>query len=485
MNAGYAAYLVGGCVRDQLLGREPKDFDVATDAHPDQVRELFRNCRLIGRRFRLAHVRFRDEIIEVATFRGVASAPEDDIDEEAEEDAEFNEATEAAETAQVTDDNVYGTIEEDALRRDFTVNALYYNIEDFSVVDYAGGMADLQDGVLRLIGDPEQRYREDPVRMLRAVRFAAKLGFRIHPDSEAPIFELAHLLADIPPARLFEEVLKLFQGGCALETYEQLRHYGLFAYLFPQTEESLEHEEEGFPLTFVARALRNTDERVNGGLPVTPAFLFAALLWEPLRERSALLQANGAPRMEALQRAADEVISEQIQSIAFPRRFSVQAREIWGLQQRLEERRPKQIRSLIDHPRFRAAYDFLVLRSEAGEGGEEAADWWTRYQESDEAGRGSMAGEAGEADRGRRGRKPRRRRKGGDPQTPEEGAAPMTVEPGNAMAEQDQVAEGEARANGEGEANGEGTGPRRRRRRRRGRRGGRRAPSEAPQQDPA
>ncbi len=469
-NAGYAAYLVGGCVRDQLLGREPKDFDVATDAHPEQVRELFKNCRLIGRRFRLAHVRFRDEIIEVATFRGIASPPED-------EEVDGEDEVDASETVQVTDDNVYGTVEEDALRRDFTVNALYYNIEDFSVVDYAGGMADLQQGVLRLIGDPEQRYREDPVRMLRAVRFAAKLGFRIHPDSEAPIFELAPLLADIPPARLFEEVLKLFQGGCALETFEQLRHYGLFAYLFPQTEESLEHEEGGFPLTFVARALRNTDERVNGGLPVTPAFLFAALLWEPLRERNALLQANGAPRMEALQRAADEVISEQIQSIAFPRRFSVQAREIWSLQSRLEERRPKSIPSLIDHPRFRAAYDFLVLRSEAGEGGEEAADWWTRYQESDDAGRGSMAGEAGANARGRRGgRKPRRRSKGGAAQGQNE-EAPVTTSTETAAA-----VEGVNEASETGE--GDKAGGRKRRRRRRGRRGGRRTSSETPQHDP-
>jgi poly(A) polymerase len=474
---------VGGCVRDQLLGREPKDFDVATDAHPEQVRELFRNCRLIGRRFRLAHVRFRDEIIEVATFRGVASPP-DEVEEEDDEAA-----SDVSETTRVTDDNVYGTIEEDALRRDFTVNALYYNIEDFSVVDYAGGMADLKDGMLRLIGDPEQRYREDPVRMLRAVRFAAKLGFRIHPDSEAPIFELAPLLADIPPARLFEEVLKLFQGGCALETYEQLRHYGLFAYLFPQTEESLEHEEGGFPLTFVARALRNTDERVNGGLPVTPAFLFAALLWEPLRERSALLQANGSPRMEALQRASDEVIGEQIQSIAFPRRFSVQAREIWSLQPRLEERRPKQIRSLLDHPRFRAAYDFLVLRSEAGEGGEEAADWWTRYQESDETGRGSMAGEEGENARGRRGRKPRRRRKGGEVrpegETAADTAAAGTDEPVELASENGEgAAPGESTAPGEG-ASSEGEGGKRRRRRRRGRRGGRRPSSETPQHDPA
>jgi len=395
-----------------LLGREPKDFDVATDAHPEQVHELFRNCRLIGRRFRLAHVHFHGEIIEVATFRGSTTVAEGEGDEA--EDAETAEATKP-----IADDNVYGTVEEDALRRDFTVNALYYNIEDFSVVDYADGLADLEAGMLRVIGDPAQRYREDPVRMLRAVRFAAKLGFRIHPESEAPIFELASLLGDIPPARLFEEVLKLFHGGCALETFEQLRHYGLFEYLFPMTEESLEHEEGGFPLTFVARALRNTDERVNTGLPVTPAFLFAALLWEPLRERAALLQANEMPKMEALQRAADEVISEQVQHIAFPRRFSVQAREIWGLQPRLENR-GKRVKSLIEHPRFRAAYDFLVLRSESGEGGEEAADWWTRYQESDESGRSGMASEnKGGGGDGRRKRRRRRGRRGGRQGNPE------------------------------------------------------------------
>ena len=438
---------------------------MATDAHPEQVRELFRNCRLIGRRFRLAHVRFRDEIIEVATFRGAGLAVEDD---DGDDDGEVEESA----VGRVTDDNVYGTIEEDALRRDFTVNGLYYNIEDFSVVDYVGGLADIEAGLLRLIGDPWQRYREDPVRMLRAVRFAAKLGFRIHPESEAPIHELAPLLADIPPARLFEEVLKLFQGGCALETYEQLRHYGLFEYLFPLTEESLEHEEEGFPLTFVARALRNTDERVNAGLPVTPAFLFAALLWEPLRERAALLQANGAPRAEAFQRAADEVISEQVRHIAFPRRFSVQAREIWSLQPRLEERHSKRIGALLEHPRFRAAYDFLVLRSEAGEGGEEAADWWTRYQESDDAARDLMAGEAG--GRQRNSRKPRKGRKGGRAQGEESGP------PASAQEQAGEAVTGES--NGDDDApNGGG---RRRRRRRRGRRGGRRATAETSRTDP-
>ena len=472
-------------MRDQLLGREPKDFDVATDAHPEQVRELFRNCRLIGRRFRLAHVRFHDEIIEVATFRGPSAVIEAVLDE----DEEGEDVDPVEEAGPIADDNVYGTVEEDALRRDFTINALYYNIEDFSVVDYASGMADLEAGMLRLIGDPATRYREDPVRMLRAVRFAAKLGFRIHPDSEAPIFELAPLLGDIPPARLFEEVLKLFHGGCALATFEQLRHYGLFSSLFPLTEESLEHEEGGFPLTFVARALKNTDDRVNAGQPVTPAFLFAALLWEPLRERAALLQANGTPKMEALQRAADEVIAEQVQHIAFPRRFSVQAREIWNLQPRLEERRGKRVQSLIDHPRFRAAYDFLVLRSESGEGGAEAADWWTRYQESDEAGRSGMAQENAGGRGERRGeRGPRRPRGRGGPrgeggQRSEGGQRegsqpPVDVQPGRGgPVTAPPRAEGGA---GNGEAGGES---RPKRRRRRGRRGGRQARTEAPHPD--
>ncbi|HEB98384.1 MAG TPA: polynucleotide adenylyltransferase PcnB, partial [Thiotrichales bacterium] len=225
-SAGYRACLVGGGVRDLLLGREPKDFDVATDARPEEVRKLFRNCRLVGRRFRLAHVVFGREVIEVATFRGRHDAAEEG-------------ETATSEEGRILRDNVYGTIEEDAWRRDFTVNALYYDIEDFSVRDYVGGMEDLRAGVLRLIGDPEARYREDPVRMLRAVRFAVKLGFRIEPATEAPIESLAHLLFEIPPARLFEEVLKLFQGGMALETFEMLRHYDLFGKLFPLTEEVL------------------------------------------------------------------------------------------------------------------------------------------------------------------------------------------------------------------------------------------------------
>ncbi len=401
-NAGHQAYLVGGGVRDLLLGREPKDFDVATDARPEQIQELFRNCRLIGRRFRLAHVRFRDEIIEVATFRALHDAKAVESDDGEREIA----------NGLIVRDNLYGTIEEDAWRRDFTVNALFYNIDDFTVVDYVGGVADLQTGVLRLIGDPEQRYREDPVRMLRAVRFAAKLGFRIHPETEEPIPRLAPLLHDIPPARLFEEVLKLFLGGYAVQTFELLRHYGLFDALFPQTEQSLSHEEKHFPVMFVVRALENTDKRVAERKPVTPAFLFAALLWEPVREALQRLQSSDVSEQQALLDATDEVLSRQSQRIVIPRRFAVPMREIWLSQPRLARRGGRRTWRLLAHPRFRAAYDFLVLRAEAGEIDGDLADWWTRFQEVEREEQQKMVNALGG------GHRPRKRRRGGNRRRP-------------------------------------------------------------------
>jgi len=368
--AGYDAFLVGGGVRDMLLGREPKDFDIATNARPEEVKKLFRNCMLIGRRFRLAHVRFENEIIEVATFRAQGDGASDD------------EAR--TENGRILRDNVYGTLEEDAWRRDFTVNALYYNIQDFSVVDYVGGMADLQSGMLRLIGDPRQRYHEDAVRMLRAVRFAAKLGFRIHTDSEAPIFELAHLLEDIPSARLFDEILKLFLGGCAVQSFELLRHYGLFAYLFPQTEACLAQEREGFPLTLLIRALQNTDARIAEGKPVTPAFLYAALLWEPLRQAMASQEAEAMGEIPALQQAAYAVEGQQLARTALPKRFGVPMREIWTLQIRLRRTTGLRPLRLLEHPRFRAAYDFMLLRRDAGEDIGELCQWWTEFQGLDD-----------------------------------------------------------------------------------------------------
>ena len=367
-NAGYQAHLVGGGVRDLLLGLEPKDFDVATDASPEQVRSVFRNCRLIGRRFRLAHVHFGHEIIEVATFRGMQEdASPSDMD---------------ATNGMLMRDNTYGTIEEDALRRDFTVNALYYNVADFSVIDYTGGLADLENGVLRLLGDPATRYREDPVRMLRAVRFAAKLGFRIDPACEAPLLDLGFLLRSVPAARLFEEILKLFMSGTAVQAFEKLRHYNLFAELFPETDDCLAHEEQQFPITFVVRGLHNTDLRVREGKPVTPAFLFAVLLWEPVRRLFEQLVASGVHYSIAMQQSGGEVIARQIAQSSIPRRFSMPMREIWQLQHRLDQRGGKRAKRLMTHPRFRAAYDFLLLRAEAGEADPELAEWWTTIQEA-------------------------------------------------------------------------------------------------------
>jgi len=387
--SGYQAHLVGGGVRDLLLGREPKDFDVATDATPEQVKACFGNARIIGRRFRLVHVRFGREIIEVATFRSM----------------QFQQ-TEQSDEGMVLRDNEFGTIEEDALRRDFTVNALYYNISDFSVIDYSGGMADLEAGLLRLLGDPETRYREDPVRMLRAARFAAKLGFNIEAATEEPIARLGHLLAEVPSARLYEEVLKLFISGYAVSAFEKLRHYGLFGQLFPQTEEALSHEEHEFPLTLVLKGLENTDRRLAQGKPVTPAFLFAVLLWEPLRRIAEELQADGVPFYQALQEAGSLVIGRQVQRVAIPRRFSIPMREIWTLQARFHNTKGKRPLRLLAHPRFRAAYDFLLLRAEAGEADPELAAWWTRYQE--EQGLDPRGG--GKPATSRRRRRPRKRR---------------------------------------------------------------------------
>ncbi len=355
-------------MRDLLLGREPKDFDIATDASPEQVRGVFRNCRLIGRRFRLAHVHFGREIIEVATFRSV-------------QDVQSGGERSSERSGMILRDNVYGTIEEDVIRRDFTVNALYYNIEDFSVIDYVGGMKDLASGTLRLLGDPATRYREDPVRMLRAVRFAAKLGFIIDTGCERPLLELGALLHDVPPARLFDEILKLLMGGNAVQTFEKLRHYDLFSKIFPETDECLSYEEHQFPLTFVIHGLRNTDVRIAENKPVTPAFLFAVLLWEPMRRRMQQLVSGGRVPALASHQAADEVVARQIQRVSIPRRFTVPMREIWHLQHRLENPKGRRPRRLLSHPRFRAGYDFLLLRAQAGEVDQAIADKWTDLQE--------------------------------------------------------------------------------------------------------
>ncbi len=367
---GYDAYLVGGCVRDLLLGREPKDFDVVTNAEPEDIKKVFRNCRLIGRRFRLAHVHFGREVIEVATFRGAGEAKNDEqvLNKE----------------GRLLRDNVYGTIEEDVWRRDFTVNALYYNIKDFSVVDYVGGMADHKAATLRLIGDPETRFREDPVRMLRAVRFAVKLGFNLHPDCEAAMHQVAELLSRIPSARLYDETLKLFMFGYALQTFEMLRHYGLFQVLFPSTENCLSLEENGFPRLLLAKALANSDNRITDGKTVTAYFLFSAFLWESVQLLAQQKMRKGAIEFLAYQEAANEIISKQVKSTALPRHITLAMREVWSLQPKFNARYGSKPSRLITHPRFRAGYDFLLLRAETGGADSEIAEWWGKYQVADD-----------------------------------------------------------------------------------------------------
>ncbi len=367
---GYESYLVGGCVRDLLLGCEPKDFDVVTNASPEQVRKVFRNCRLIGRRFRLAHVHFGREIIEVATFRGSDNG--DQNDQRVHEDG------------RLLRDNVFGTIEDDVWRRDFTVNALYYNIRDFSVRDYVGGMVDHSAGVLKLIGDPATRYREDPVRMLRAVRFSVKLGFSFDSASEKPLFELAGLLSSIPAARLYDETLKLFLSGKGLQTFEMLRHYGLFAPLFPQSELSLNSEEDDFPRLFIARALQNSDARLAEGKSVTPYFLLSSFLWDPVYALAREKIQQGEDENFAFQHAASEVLSQQVKSISLPKRITQAMREVWLLQLRFDKRMGVKPYKLLSHPRFRAAYDFLLLRAEIGQVETELAEWWTSFQDASE-----------------------------------------------------------------------------------------------------
>jgi len=398
--AGYASLLVGGCVRDLMLGREPKDFDVVTDAHPEQIKQVFRNARLIGRRFRLAHVHFGRQIIEVATFRATPRADEPEDGEDADDTTDRYHAA-----------NVFGTQEEDALRRDFTVNALYYNIRDFSVMDYVGGAQDLKHGILCMIGDPETRYREDPVRMLRVIRFAAKLGFRIEDRTAAPIRDLAHLLLTVPPARTFEEVLKLFHGGYAVETYELLRQYGLFQFLFPLTEESLGGEDQHYPRVLLPQALTNTDARVEQDKPVNPAFLFAAILWEPVRLEAQRLIEGGAMPYEAWQQAGEGVLRQQLKHVSIPKRYSVPMREIWLAQLKLPRRQGKSAFRMLESKRFRAAYDFLLLRAHAGEEERELADWWTRFQEVDPDERGGMVRALGPQEGATRRRRRRRKRR--------------------------------------------------------------------------
>lgn len=401
-DAGFEAYLVGGAVRDLLVSGRPKDFDVATNATPEEVKSLFRNCRLIGRRFRLAHVVFGREIIEVATFR--ANVDDGSGDRE-------------IDNGRLVRDNVYGTIEDDAVRRDFTCNALYYAIEDFSVRDYVGGFDDVQSRVMKLIGDPEQRYHEDPVRMLRAVRLAAKLGFDIDPATAAPLPKLAGLLAEAAPARLFEEVLKLFLSGHGVASFEGLERHGLLAALFPESAAALRANRSGALRRIVIQGLGNTDARVAADEPVSPAFLFALLLWPAFCRELMRLQAQGMQGDEAQRRAADRVTLHQLSTVALPRRFSLPMQEIWLLQSRFSSRQRKRVVRTLSHPRFRAAFDFLLLRQSASSEHDDDVDFWRQLQnepgyEPAPAGQDFVAGEEGAEGAPPRRRRQRRRRSG-------------------------------------------------------------------------
>lgn len=394
--SGFQAFLVGGGVRDALLGMHPKDFDIATNASPDEVRALFSNCRLIGRRFRLAHVRFGREIIEVATFRAATDGNENHADVEHDREG------------RILRDNVYGTIDEDVWRRDFTCNALYYNIADFSIWDYVGGVKDVERRRLELIGDPDTRLREDPVRMLRAVRFAAKLDFRIAKDVQKSMLANRELLNNVPAARLFDEFLKMFQAGFAEKTFELLREFGLFNMLFPETDTALD-EDRDF-LQFLREALRNTDARVAAEQSVTPMFLLGVFLWAPVKERAEKLRAEEKMSVsQSLSLASYEIAGLQQTRVSIPRRFTTPMREMLAMQPRFETIRGKRAVKLLEHRRFRAAYDFMKLRAKCGDFDPELANFWTNVQLQNAAERAASFELGGTAKSTKR-RRPRKRR---------------------------------------------------------------------------
>lgn len=364
-NSGYEAYLVGGGVRDILLGQSPKDFDIATNAHPEEVHALFKNSRLIGRRFKLVHILFGREIIEVATFRGSSK-------EESEKQSEHG---------MLLRDNEYGTIEEDAIRRDFTINALYYSPKDFCIYDYANSLEDIEKGWINIIGDPETRYREDPVRMIRALRFAAKLDFAIEDKTSQAIHDHADLLSNVAAARLFDEVLKLFLSGQALKIFDLLLEYNLFKPLFPSVAHTLNTSEKaGMYRKMLAAGLSNTDKRIQQDKPVTPAFLYATLLWPEVDRLWTQLMEEGVPEFPALQQAGQLALQSQLPHISIPKRFTLMMKEIWEYQIRLTKTGGKRPFHLAEQPRFRAAYDFLLLRSQSGEPLQDLAKWWTDFQ---------------------------------------------------------------------------------------------------------
>ena len=385
---GHKAYVVGGAVRDLLIGADPKDFDVATDATPEEVRRYFRRARIIGRRFQIVHVMMGQETLEVTTFRGL-----------------LDEKTKTDEHGRVLHDNVFGSHAEDAARRDFTANALYYDPATEAIIDYHHGVGDLKQKTLRMIGEPRARYREDPVRMLRAVRLAAKLGLVIDPDARQPIREMADLLENVPPARLFDEMLKLLTSGHSVKCITQLRDEGLHHGLLPLLDVILE---QPMGEKFVMLALANTDDRIRRGKGTSPGFLFATLLWHEVLAHWEKLKAGNGAKIPAIYQAMDTVLDVQAEKLAITRRIAGDIKDIWSLQPRFEQRAGKRPYALLEQPRFRAGYDFLLLRAQAGEIGMEVGEWWTRFQNADGDERAAMLlpEQPGDKKRRRRRKKP-------------------------------------------------------------------------------
>ncbi len=388
--AGYEAYLVGGCVRDCLLGLKPKDFDIATDAKPEQIKALFSNCRLIGRRFKLAHILFGREIIEVATFRG---HHEENTHSSHKRPVDYRDKSGHTKDGLIVRDNVYGTLEEDAIRRDFTINGLYLDVVTNKVIDYVHGQDDLMLRQIKVIGDPELRFAEDPVRMLRAVRFSAKLNFPLNQAEDEKVRQQGHLLAKISPARLFDESLKLLQGGYGVACFKGLLAYDLFKRLFPSVQDLLNDKKYADILSnTICHALENTDQRISIGKSVNPAFLLSVLLWYPM-QKVKLKFANNRENsdFDCLLLASNEVVKQQQPYTSIPKRLSMMMKDIWFMQSKLEFPRRKQIEAILSHKRFRAAYDFLELRFKMGALAlEKSYLWWTEIQFTDTANQQKM-----------------------------------------------------------------------------------------------
>ena len=379
--SGFQAYVVGGCVRDLLLGLKPKDFDVATDAQPNEVKALFRRSRIIGRRFQIVHVQFSRELIEVTTFRSNENA----------EDNGANRSTQRAQSKSglLTRDNVFGSLQDDATRRDLTVNALYYDPADNSIHDFTDGLEDIEKKVIRIIGNPSSRYREDPVRLLRVARFAAKLSFDIDTNTAKSIHQRAADLQQVSPPRLFDETLKLYMSGKGEATFKLLKEHGLFKYLVPQLHRIMQSDQDNID-GLIEQAFINTDRRIAANQRVTPAFIYAVLLWPVVERKATQLRQQGNSTSYSMSKAGSEAISNQIAVTAIPKRFTIPMREIWDLQIQLPRRGGNRAQRLSEHPRFRAAYDFVLLREQSGEDLEGLGDWWTKYQSADGEARLSM-----------------------------------------------------------------------------------------------